>query len=701
MIGDNDIERFISGEMPEPEREARAEQLRADQMLPELCADGEALGVLLGDDATNEDLTDEVMANLKQQAHRRPAQTQRRLRPALAAAAAAVLVLGFVVGRLWPRPSAQTSEYLARTGGMISALPDRGDLRDVAEPLGSEWAIFERLEGIETGGMPETYAQIEQDLTGFRELRAKQLLIYRWAEVDPSGAMAYFIQEQSRGELATLFDAWARIDLDAAAAAASGQGDPALPAGLRPVAIDQLLAWSSRHDADGFLMLADLFGNRNPSHWQTAMTTLAAAGRADELDLSKMGKAGRAGAIRGLAEAKIAEGHGAALAWLEGLEGDDATTAFAAVVQGIGKDDPQRAGELLRSRPVANLFEIAFPIVRQLRSSNPSDALSWIQEFSADQPQAKLRRELLRTMVREADGRVFGLYDQLIAAEGPAVFRKDFRIDDLFWQSNGLDYESAIEWAKTLPEGIYGRPHIIPSMAFSWYKHDPDGALDFIAEIEDPGMRARMHSSVIATMVSTSYDHGAAWDFVTQLEPQRHGRDLARVLEHWSQRYPAEAVARLDTLREPEWRARAISRIANNYGTLAPDDAARWAGTLADADEKALAFASIARTWANNDSLRASEWIAGLDPGPGRDAAVESLVETVAPHEADSALIWAGTIRDPEMRLRAASAAIEAWAELDPAAARVAVAESDLPASDQAQLNQLIENHKLEGGDES
>ena len=697
MIDDNDIERFIAGEMDAEEQRERDDDLRSDAALPELCADAAALAILLGDNAADEKVAGAVMGAIAKRADGVLEPATRRVLPfplplSAAAAVALALGLGLALGRFWPgREYAPGSAGTGEGETSVTALSP-GGAREVEQALSSQWAMFARLENVRAEDMIDAYVRIENELSGTRESQAKQLLIYRWAELDPNGALEYLIESESNNEIPALFDAWGRIDLEAAAIARAGvlPSDPWLAPGQQTAVLDHLLAWSSVHNVDGFLKLAATLSNTDSKHWQAAFTTLAAQGREDEIDFESLDPHSRKGALLWLAEAKVAEDYGKALAWIEKLEEGDQSIALAAVISGIGKNDPHRAGKILLEHP-GRFLEIEQAIMGQLRLKNPLSALEWIQAYGGDKTKPQLRRDLLLAMALEADGRVYDMYDRLLELEGPGVFRKDVRIDDLFWKTDGLDYRRAIAWANTLPKEVFGRQHIVPSMVFSWYKHDPAGALAYITDVEDVKVRARMNSSVVSTMVSTSADLGKAWDYVSALDPALHGRDLARVLERWSQRYPAEAVARLDALQDTAWRNQAVARIANNYGTFAPSEAADWARALTNPEEQKIAFAGIASSWANNDSYRASEWITGLEQGPLRDTAVEQLVQKISPFEADSALIWAASIADPGVRLRGAEFALEEWIKIDPAAALAAVEESSFSAAEKAELKRTIE----------
>ena len=105
--------------------------------------------------------------------------------------------------------------------------------------------------------------------------------------------------------------------------------------------------------------------------------------------------------------------------------------ALNALLAVVGEQDAQLAGELLLRYP-GHHTELEQAIMRRIRKDDPLAALAWVEEFGDAKRKPQLRRDLLSLLTTESDDHVFAVYDRLIELEGPGMFRKDVRIDDLF-----------------------------------------------------------------------------------------------------------------------------------------------------------------------------------------------------------------------------------------------------------------------------
>ena len=270
--------------------------------------------------------------------------------------------------------------------------------------------------------------------------------------------------------------------------------------------------------------------------------------------------------------------------------------------------------------------------MRSIRLEKPHAALDWVLAHSSDETKPMLFRDLLMATAKDADNSVFDVFESLIEKEGYEAFRKDFRIDDIFWGTSGLDYERGINWVNSLPKDVYGWRYMAPSMVFAWSHHDRKAAQEFTQTIEDPKVRQRMNSSIVHNMLSTSQDFEQTWDFVSSLPADQHANDYAKLLDRWARLYPGEASRRIASIPE-EGAESAIQSVAANWGALAPTEAVEWLGSLESQGQRDLAIQAIAASWAKSDLYAVSEWIGGLAAGDGRDLAAAELVNEVAPYE--------------------------------------------------------------------
>ena len=689
-----------------------AEALPTEQLLgdPELredlrhhCALDKALRAMMDDQATAT-VSDRVMQSLSVQKMPDSAKevTGGESSPLgssnffpIAALIVVSLIPGFLVGRFWPAEATRAPAVaIGEPGFSTIAQSGQSGPTETAEPKSTSARMLTLVEGLSTGTFAEGLAAIENSLLSNEKSHATQMLIYQWAAIDPEEALGVLLERNrgtgaARSEIESLFSAWGRVDTEAAVEAARG-----LNSGLQLLALNGALGWLAKSDPARFVELAGEEGLVAPVAWQSAFSNL----RKIDVDASEelleriTDPTIKAAAIGGIAEGMAATDPALAIEWAESLaDPESVAVALEAALSAVGQANANLAGEFLAQYP-GRFPEVESSIMQRLRGEDPFSALSWVLEFPGEETQPRLLRELLRTTARESDNRVFALFDTLIEREGYGVFRKekDHRLDDIFWGTSGLDMEQALDWVQKLPDDVHGRQSMPASMIFSWAKHDRQGALAYVQQVEDPALRRDLNTAIVNTMLSTSYDFEQTWNFISTLPPNQHVADYVKVIDRWARLYPSEAAKRITGVPAGQHANKAVANVAGHWGTIAPLEAAQWAADLGNPKQREIAVAQIARSWADSDLMQASEWIGSLETGFARDLAVEQLVGKVAPFEGDSAFAWALDIGSSEVRERAMAEAVEGWAERDAAAAKAAVSASSLSAREQTMLLDLV-----------
>ena len=711
MMKTEEKEILVSGELGVSQLNALSKELEknADLLveLREHCAIDRTLKVLF-DESGHADLSDAVMKRLTMPKIDQSFTTSRDANEAGGKGSIVRLVAAFLVSA--------TAAFLAGTqifGAREDRVFDSPDLvgNEKTEEmkgggdsvgdssLGRLSALVASLEG---NSFAQAMHEIRSTLRGPERAQAMQLLLYRWAAIDPVEALAFLDEDidlkgWARG-YADLFRAWGIIDTDAAVAAASE-----LPGNLRHVALAGALRWLSEEDPARFIEIAGEAGLLDEGSWRLAFSGFASedVSAATELLERVTDDTVRKAAILGIAEGLAATKPEGALDWAESLQdSQEVELALASALSAVGRQDAQLAGELLRRYP-GRFHSVQKEIVHRLRKEDPFHALDWVLTYPGEESDAQLLRELMNSTAKEADQRIFDLFDTLIEREGYSVFQKDpdKRLDDVFWGSSGLDMQRGIDWALALPQDVYGWKFIVPSMVFSWATHDRASALAYVQSIEDVNVRKDLNTAIVNNMLSTSTDYEQTWDFIATLPAQLHGNDYAKVIERWARVYPSAAAERLDLVPKGRFANKAVSDVARHWGTLAPAEAAVWASELSDPLRSELATKQVAAAWAESDLMQASQWISSLAQGTARDLAVEQLVAHVAPFEGDSAFQWAMEIPvGGEARERALDTTFRSWAQQDVSAALNAIENSELTAVEQSRLRALVENEVTTGG---
>lgn len=681
-------EKVISGEASTRERAATLEEAARDSALREELADQQrldgALQALLG--SPEQDRKTMVSVMKKVRGGKGGGIT---LAASLGRVAALVLVslgAGVLSGRYWPGGSPDSDEQeTAKSRRIVERPEDRltGGLAEQHELLG-------RM----AESNPEEMARLFREAASLppgrsREI-AREIILYRWAEVDPRGALKVIREER---EIRTLFAAWARVDADEALAGIAELGS----AGLRSAARVEILDWLSGTRPDRFLELA----KESPpgaDAWKKAFAAVDEGGGMAEEFLASVSPRQRGAAIGGIAEILATRNPDEALSWAQSLEGTERKTALRASFGTIMRHDPQLAGMMLKSFP-ERLPKVESQLIDRLVETDTSEAFAWVRSLPDAESRSSLMRELGLKLAQTGNQMVFQLYDELVEAEGPRALVGSDWFQTSIWSSSGLDYEQGIDWVQNLPDEVFvNRGATERGMIFSWAKHDMAGVLRYIDELPNEGRSNNYRTAIVHHMLSMNHPIAGAWEVATAMPEgsRQRAASMTDVVMYQAKSRPALAAARYEELPPESDFPRVVNRIAGAWGAMAPKEAARWAESLPDSDLQTAAVERVASVWSDNDMFRAAEWISSLEDGLGRDRAIGQLVKNVAPLEADAAFLWAVMIKDPEVREQAGRQTMESWAAQGGIGAQAAIAESVTDPGERQKLLEILNQHRKE-----
>lgn len=157
-----------------------------------------------------------------------------------------------------------------------------------------------------------------------------------------------------------------------------------------------------------------------------------------------------------------------------------------------------------------------------------------------------------------------------------------------------------------------------------------------------------------------------------------------------AQKEPAAAAAQLSALPDPAARQNSVEVIAKSWGSQDRKNALMWAGTLTNPQEQAAAWKSIARPWLQEDSQQASTWIASLPAGPPRDATVVVMAEQILTRDPDLAWEWALTLTDPDLKFNTLQKTATAWLANDAASLQQALTRTPLTSAERTALQNTL-----------
>jgi hypothetical protein len=246
------------------------------------------------------------------------------------------------------------------------------------------------------------------------------------------------------------------------------------------------------------------------------------------------------------------------------------------------------------------------------------------------------------------------------------------------------DPARALRLAEGMPEER-ARQDAIRDALRGWSQSDPKAALDYALGYDGPQRSG---------LVRTSMDQFVKMDADAAIAYARNIRDpavrgtaqerIARALSHIS---PAEARAYVESFPVGEERSRLMRHAIDQYAKENPRGALAWVrdypGTLANED---AFYKAIASRWMRSNSIEATTWVNELPDGKNRDAAIDSVVQDLLKTAPSDGFLWAEAIGDEDQRSQAVRQSLNAWRQINPAAAQEALDNSSLPAEEKARL---------------
>jgi hypothetical protein len=273
------------------------------------------------------------------------------------------------------------------------------------------------------------------------------------------------------------------------------------------------------------------------------------------------------------------------------------------------------------------------------------------------------------------------------------------------------DGPSSAEYAMNL-EGR-SREYSIASVMAGWATEQPQAAIAWVESLEDAGDRSQFTRGIVhglaktdpalatrlAVEASTNGDTRAG-EYISTIAreqfrsgiepasrwvesiPQENGlREgaLLQVAESYVSQDPALAATWVQEYAGTGYGARAIGEVADEWAEDDPAAAINWVNSLPSGDERARAYREAVWEWTGSDPFAAAEHLAQMPAGGDRDAAITSLSRRHVESDPESAIVWADSIGNNELRLSTLTSTGQAWMRRDPAGPSTRLQSSDLP----------------------
>ena len=390
--------------------------------------------------------------------------------------------------------SAQRTRSATRSAGSAAGETARkshpgGSLNQIARLPGNSarvQALMDFYSGLTPQQLADEAAKLE-NLPSSQRMMASILLFGRWAEVDPTAAMAFSNTMGMAGGFVrpTILQSWASVDpANAAKYYAANPREFAMmdmmgggrgPMGGQGAASIIASEWA-RQDPVAALAWANSLTTGKADAMNTVVGEVAKSDprKAAEM-LGKMDPADRAGAYRAVAAQYGALDFGEARNWIHTLPAADQAAALAAAIGGLSNNDPAAAAKQVATMEAGDAKDrLISDVVEDLARKDPQAAADFIKEQDSEQAQREAMRQLMPALVGKNPIAALAFVNSY--QPGPV---RDSAAQSYVWSNNTGAPADLIQVAETITdEG--GRNRAVGVAAMRWMREDPTAAKAYV-----------------------------------------------------------------------------------------------------------------------------------------------------------------------------------------------------------------------------
>ena len=629
----------------------------------------------------------------------------------------ALLAAGVLAGRfVWPRERGIPEEEKTRVNeAWAAAAHETGHTTEVLaqrpaqEGLGTMWDFLQRLEKTPAAEFPALWEEVkgddddESDDEGDDETPRSMVILFaeRWAELDPEAAYAFFGgKPRNQWMIAAVFRTWARMNVETALAAVTGETDEgrraAALAGIFNAAAEKpadLIAWGRRLSfLDASKLKAEEFDRVIPEDALRKAFEADAAGLRElaagmpewfRLRVAAMTAAGELvrdgpGALARLKAAGLTKENasGFVLDMLPRLEGHP--EKLPALVDHL---TATLGDGWLDYKGMQNLH----PLFLMLAKAAPEEVHAMLNKATAGR-----RASMIPIGQAEAALDLFATDPRLALQLAPSgdTWIAEFLHGPLLPAGSGGTPQETLDLVRTAPsstmrngllhEALSAMMKSSPDTAAAWVEALPAGELKDTARVtlEHRGFTAEQAELERAAM---SAAHGG--DTSASVELVRGA--TRRLLRE----DPAGTGAQVMTGPAGPVRDAALERLGLDWSGYSTQDALTWAESLPP-EAQPRALGGIMETWAGAEPAEASDYLAALPPGPERDAPAAGFARGFSSVDPAGALEWANAVQDAALRQSARMEVAGRWLAKNPDEAKMAL--GAIPGLTDAERQQLL-----------
>lgn len=347
-------------------------------------------------------------------------------------------------------------------------------------------ALLDFYAGLTPEQLAEEAAKLES-LPMNERMLASFLLFGRWAEVDPTAAMAFSSTMGMAGGFVrpTILQSWASVDpVNAAKYFAANPREFAMmdmmgggrgPMGGQGASSIIASEWA-RQDPAAALAWADSLTTGKAAAMSAVVGEVAKTDprKAAEM-LGKMDPADRAGAYASVAAQYGALDFGEAQTWIRTLPADEQAAALASAIGGLSNNDPAAAAKQVASMEAGDAKDrLISDVVEDLARKDPQAAADFLKEQDSEQAQRDAMRQLMPAMIGKNPIAALAFVNSY--QPGPV---RDSAVQSYVWSNNTGAPAELIEVATTITDEA-DRNRTVGVAAMRWMREDPVAAKAYV-----------------------------------------------------------------------------------------------------------------------------------------------------------------------------------------------------------------------------
>lgn len=481
-------------------------------------------------------------------------------------------------------------------------LDDIEGVLDLPTDFAQTEALYAIAGRVDRRGLEELIEQSMKITNRYDRRAALSILYGRYTELDPEAAVEHLVSVKLDIDdqmFSSIFDAWAKVDLNAAVSGANRIGNSR----QRRSAQHALLTSVARtNPALLERVAADLSGQHDLSRYRSEVVGLRANTQpqlalAEALAMSD--RQGRWSAIYRVARVWARNDPVQALDALELIDDISMKSQFSEqVLQRWVADDPEAAMQYISSYPEGEMRDqLMQQGLARYALEAPEDAMNLAMQLTGHNRQQSITKVALAW-----------------AAEDPVA-----ALDSILAMDNAAQ-----------------RSQLISGVGQQLAMRNPDRALDWIGQL-DPSTHAEHLTSVLTTVAQS--DPRRALDHVMNTQTgNARSTMLLRVLQRASTGDATLVLDYIDQLPNSEEANQLYSRIASHMAIQDADGAMQWISGLTGA-AKTQAISGAVHSIARKDPAQASRLIAQMPPGQAGRAILD-VSANLSHRDPDAALAW-------------------------------------------------------------